>query len=301
MENKRFIWIAAIFTSAIYLIGVITYSISSKIDSLGTLGDFIGGNLNPILSFLTFLILIKTIKYQKDALDTSSTELALTREELELTRTEVKRSADAQEQSKLVLEQQAQTQIIQQFENTFFSLLEQIKSSRPTKDEVDELVRKICSTRYENILMARNALQSSREIHSHFFRLIYQTLKFLNLKQKEISFIEIKFYKNILRSLLTPNETILLGVNSAILPKFSLIDSYVEYKLLIEQYAMLQHMPFRSPTIASNNFLDNYNNIICQTLGCYEISAFNENIYLQRIIKLDNSIIENIKRDVAAI
>lgn len=47
MENKRFIWIAAIFTSAIYVIGVITYAISSKIDGLGTLGDFTGVKLKP--------------------------------------------------------------------------------------------------------------------------------------------------------------------------------------------------------------------------------------------------------------
>lgn len=301
MENKKFISVAVVCISIIYLIGVIAYLVSSQIDSLGTLGDFIGGSLNPILSFLTFLILIQTIKYQKDALDTSSKELILTREELELTRTEIKRSADAQEQSKLVLEQQAKTQIIQQFENTFFSLLEQIKSSKPTQDEVNQLVIKICSARYENILSARNALQSSREVHSHFFRLIYQTLKFLNVKQTEVNFIDILFYKNILRSLLTPNETILLAINSAILPKFSQVDSYSDYKLLIESYAMLQHMPFRSPSNSSNFYLGNYNNIICQTLGCYEVNAFDKNIYLQRIIKIDEDIIKNIKRDVAAI
>lgn len=120
MENKKYFWIAAILSFIIYSIGICAYLIKSKIDSLGTLGDFIGGSLNPILSFLTFLILIKTIKYQKDALDTSSKELALTREELELTRAEVKRSADAQEKSKEVQQQQANTQLIQQFENTFF-------------------------------------------------------------------------------------------------------------------------------------------------------------------------------------
>lgn len=45
------------------------YVVRGGIDggSLGTLGDFVGGNLNPILTFITTLLLIETLQLQKKA------------------------------------------------------------------------------------------------------------------------------------------------------------------------------------------------------------------------------------------
>jgi hypothetical protein len=62
--------------------------------SYGTFGDFFGGILNPILTFLTFLGLLITIVLQKK-------ELALTRQELHT--------------SALALSQQVETQEKQRF------------------------------------------------------------------------------------------------------------------------------------------------------------------------------------------
>lgn len=61
---------------------------------------------------------------------------------------------------------------------------------------------------------------------------------------------------------------------------------------------MLQHMPFRSPADGSNEFLDN-NLIICQTIACYDLKAFDENIYLKRIKKNNPEVVEFLKNKVS--
>ena len=71
----------------------------------GTFGDFIGGSLNPILSFLGLIALLATIALQSI--------------ELEATRAELTRSANAQESAQRLQEEQAATQVKQQFEGTF--------------------------------------------------------------------------------------------------------------------------------------------------------------------------------------
>ena len=57
------------------------FKIDSNVEHFGQFGDFIGGTLNPILAFLSFMALLYTIKIQMD-------ELKLSREELEATREE---------------------------------------------------------------------------------------------------------------------------------------------------------------------------------------------------------------------
>lgn len=155
-KNYRYLYIALLSSIAIYLIALFKFN-TTGIGDLGTFGDFIGGSLNPILSFLSFLILIQTIRYQHDALETSKKELELTRKELE-------RSADTQEDLQKVQEQQAKTQILQQFENTFFSLLAQIKTVSLDQEQVRFLLGSSFSGK--NIIDARIRFQREKEKHS---------------------------------------------------------------------------------------------------------------------------------------
>ena len=109
------IFVAAITTIIIVFVFYfdnfgLTLSTNSKTD-WGVFGDFVGGTLNPLLSFLGLIALLFTIALQ-------SKELALSKEELKLTREELARSASAQEEIN-------KTQARQQFENTFFALLDQ--------------------------------------------------------------------------------------------------------------------------------------------------------------------------------
>ena len=102
-------FVAIIFISLILIYGVIfigQLKPENKAD-LGVLGDYIGGVLNPIISFIALLFLIKTFTTQKEAFE-------LQKEELELTREELKK--------------QNETMEFQRFETTFFNLLEWINN-----------------------------------------------------------------------------------------------------------------------------------------------------------------------------
>ncbi|MFW2600987.1 putative phage abortive infection protein [Aliarcobacter butzleri] len=93
------------------------FKIDSNVEHFGQFGDFIGGTLNPILAFLSFMALLYTIKIQTD-------ELKLSREELEATREELKGSRIAQQEQSESLKLQNQATKLQIFENTFFKLLD---------------------------------------------------------------------------------------------------------------------------------------------------------------------------------
>lgn len=81
-------------------------------EALGTFGDYIGGVLNPFLAFASFIALLYTLK--------------LNQEELNETRKELKRAADAQEDSKHLRNEQLKTQFLQQFDSFFSMLLNQL-------------------------------------------------------------------------------------------------------------------------------------------------------------------------------
>lgn len=96
------------------VVGFIAFIISTgktfKIGDLGSLGDFFGGILNPIFSFLAFLALLTTIILQAS--------------ELKATRKELRKSAKAQKKQSRSLKLQNKATKNQIFENTFFKLIE---------------------------------------------------------------------------------------------------------------------------------------------------------------------------------
>jgi uncharacterized membrane protein len=69
----------------------------------GTFGDFMGGTLNPLLAFLSLIALLTTIKIQS--------------KELRATTTEMRNSSTA-------LQEQSQSIKLQNFENTFFKMID---------------------------------------------------------------------------------------------------------------------------------------------------------------------------------
>jgi hypothetical protein len=74
----------------------------------GAFGDFLGGTLNPLVSFLTLIVAINVWKLQKD-------ELAATRQTLK--------------ESMEVAKNQANLMSVQRIEQTMFSLTEQLRQS----------------------------------------------------------------------------------------------------------------------------------------------------------------------------
>jgi len=95
--------------------------ISDKPESWAVFGDFIGGVLNPLLSFAAFVSVLITVFMQRSQLKQNHEQLKMTREELVLSTLELKRSADAQGR-------QIETANIQNFETTFFNLLSRFEA-----------------------------------------------------------------------------------------------------------------------------------------------------------------------------
>lgn len=107
--KKRYWLLASIFLIAFLAIPISGLVVNQDAATRGQWGDFFGGTLNPLLTFLTFVGLLYTIYLQQK-------ELRLSRAELSLTREELKRSSDA-------LESQNESLAQQRFENTLFSMI----------------------------------------------------------------------------------------------------------------------------------------------------------------------------------
>lgn len=104
---KHFWWFVSIAGAIIvfvfgFYVANFPFGISADQNSWGTFGDFIGGTLNPLLAFMGLIALLYTIIIQ-------STELKETRKEL-------KNSSKA-------LHAQSESLKLQNFETTFFNLL----------------------------------------------------------------------------------------------------------------------------------------------------------------------------------
>src|SRR5580765_4092605 len=211
--------------------------LSADSSTWGSFGDFVGGVMNPIVALVALYWLTRSISIQK--------------QELHDTRT--------------VLEEQTKSGEIKRFEETFFSLLGEhnslLESLRNTPD--DRLgvleVRSYVFGRSANIEEAKRYLSEKDLVIGHYFRLLYQIMKFIALKcpsstcgQWQFKSMESqsnpspeeKFYSNILRSALDARTSQLLAINCySIGPN----DSYYAYRRLIERYAFLEHMPFKAP------------------------------------------------------
>ncbi|MCK9621273.1 MAG: putative phage abortive infection protein [Methylobacter sp.] len=258
--------------------------------SYGTFGDFFGGILNPILTFLTFLGLLITIVLQKK-------ELALTRQELHT--------------SALALSQQVETQEKQRFEDTFFALLEQhnrlldkiVENSVSYDSEgtpgntasiVEHSMNFLIGNRdyyplFENNLNLQESkakLLTFKPILNQYFRVLYQILKFVAsncpastvkgkfhrelLSETECSQEE-KLYANIVRSFLSEDIYYLLAINCFCEDQS---DHFIEYKILVERYSFFEHMPINVPKT--------YNaNIIQEIVDHYSDKAFGKNVGVQ--------------------
>lgn len=112
-KTTYFKWFVACATVSIILVLGIYFlrfhgPLSNSQTIWGAFGDFIGGVLNPLFSFLALIALLITISIQ-------SKELRLTRDELE--------------KSSLALSQQSESLDLQNFENRFFSLINSHKNT----------------------------------------------------------------------------------------------------------------------------------------------------------------------------
>lgn len=210
----------------------------------GTFGDFFGGTLNPILSFLALIIVLKTYLSQQEEL----------------------------KETRKILKEQSETQKRQQFESTFFELLkvhnqelEVFCKSEPYIEDgrthwanplARQLVQDIKRNELRTLKDAKNILQSKNHLCRRYFLVLYQLLKFIaihsnngitesfddsDIEKDDISANE-KMYSNIIRATLTDMVVLLLLVNCYSNEKDT--GNYWKYKLLVERYSFFEHAAF---------------------------------------------------------
>jgi putative phage abortive infection protein len=249
------------------------YSISLDTATWGTFGDYMGGILSPLIAFLAFYWLTQSVLIQK---------------------TELRDTKNALEESSEAQKEQVITQEKKRFEDTFFSLLEQHNKvldqlheitsihGKPQPSNIENIKQLVLPAKGVSIESARDMLHNNfNHVCGHYFRILYQLLKLIAVNcysseiSKEFTREEItskivtdeeKFYSNIVRSFLSFDMTMLLAVNCICDdPK----NTYYKYRLLIERYNFLEHMPLR-------------NNLIKETIEKYDEKAFGQSDFLAR-------------------
>ncbi|MFA0307638.1 putative phage abortive infection protein [Vibrio splendidus] len=229
---------------------VVNISIVFWTDKGGVFGDFLGGVLNPILTFLTLFGLIITIVIQ--------------RQELKLARGEYEKTAEA-----------LSTQAI---ETTFFNVLDlhhqivdnikvdlnELKEKGTATVFTEEVLRKLSNVKINSVFEGRGAFEEilnflshktsnpqevveryrslqdkNNHVLGHYFRNLYQALKVIDgYDEEELSRVEKRKYTSILRAQLSTKELALLFINCL----EGICDSG-QFKNLIIRYQMLEHLP----------------------------------------------------------
>lgn len=242
--------VAGIIIVFLFLLDIfLVFGIST--DKAGPFGDFFGGVLNPLLTFLTFFCLIVTVVIQ--------------RHELSLARTEYKKTAEA-----------LSTQAV---ENTFFNIVDlhhkivenlkidlalidnrYIKFNTVQKaygtEEVQadtsvqgrEVFQKVIEYISHEHRSAEKTIEdyiSFQETHNHilghYFRNLYQALKLIDKYEDSIlTPTQKKKYASILRAQLSTKELILVFINC-----LDGVSDNGRFKNLLIKYAMLEHLPVR--------------------------------------------------------
>jgi hypothetical protein len=184
-------------------------------------GDFVGGTLNPAMSFLTVALLVATLRLQAKELD-------LTRKELAETRSVVERQASALDRQVF---EQTFFQMLRFFNDVLTSIDINPKEPRRGRDAMrifaDRLKNEISTERYNrirdlpvsereqpiDIIDIRRGYEVFYAEHEHeiaqYFRVLYNVLKFVC--ESDVS--DKTRYTNILRAQLSRQELELIAVN----------------------------------------------------------------------------------------
>ncbi|NCE87020.1 hypothetical protein [Pseudomonas sp. Q1] len=100
ISNALMVWIALVVAAVVLLSFVVLYGRKLNIENnIGQIGDFVGGLINPVLSFLALLVLLRTTLIQ---------------------------TIEARKTTKFMASQQRILEV-EKFENTFFQLLDRVE------------------------------------------------------------------------------------------------------------------------------------------------------------------------------
>ncbi|ENX3945427.1 putative phage abortive infection protein [Photobacterium damselae subsp. damselae] len=210
----------------------------------GSFGDFIGGLLNPLIALLAFYWLTQSVLIQK---------------------TELSETQNVLRETEKAQKEQALTQEKKRFEDTFFSLLDQLNVVHAGLSErliVRDSLQTSKLSKLHSIVMRNSTgstldqrvtkMRDSSSDTSHYFRVLYHILKFIlqysrfsadpvkfNVAiTKDVSPTE-KFYSNIVRSFLNKEVIQLLAINCIVDDPEN---DFYKYRQLVERYSLLEHL-----------------------------------------------------------
>lgn len=215
--------------------------ISSEVGSWGAFGDYVGGTINPILGFFSFMALLITLDLQRKQLNKTEEQLELNREELKLTRKELEKAADAQIDTARVMREQLKTQALHQFENSFYNLNKSLDTAQTILliHDLDKLNSVLLKS---NLKEARMVILSNTNL-SRYMMILYQLLKMIDGKINNIPNLSInekyslkKFYSNLIRSQQDNKLLKLLFINC--------FEEFDDYRELLRKFEFFEHMSF---------------------------------------------------------
>lgn len=250
---KRVIIFASVISTAVIFLYIFQFAkepLSTDNGVWGQFGDYVGGTLNPVFGFLSLVILLYVLRQNERALQMS-------KEELELTRQELKNSATA-------LAEQSETLKVQRFEQTFFSLLDLYSKNLAELTFFQKTDKKAIALFYDHLKSYSKSeiidgysgkiiktemlygdlngfdkqfeafAKAYNEYLAHYFRIIYHILKFVDAA----NIINKQTYANLLRAQLSTAEILLLFYNG--------ISSFGREKMLplMFRYDLLQHIDY---------------------------------------------------------
>lgn len=234
---------------------------NNPIGDWGTFGDFVGGTLNPIIGFISILLLFATWKVTRKTLDVSKRELRNSNELLST----------------------------QQFDAIFWGLFQNLKRIEENLYKVRDYDQLIVDEIYfrvfycgfkknEKHLMRRNIILQDAEL-SQYFICLYQIFKNIDerilLGDKEEEKRIKKAYSNILRASVPTKLLQLLAVNCH--------EDFEEYKAYLEAFGFFEHMPFY---YIGNQKMLNLGLLEC--LAVYDENVFDQSIYYKNFKVREN-------------
>lgn len=246
----------------------VNVKLTDEKDKWGTFGDYIGGTLNPILAFFSFMALLYTVHLQNEQIEYSKIAQA----DLEITQT------------------------IQRFENGFSNMFTQLIN---VYERLSEDVHRVKKLNYEENPRFKLIIDSSKftntqpfvyrkhKIHellrnyyllTRFCIFLYQILKYIDSQpEKFVNFELKKTYTNLVRAIIENNILQLLYFNCV---NFDERD-FLAFHKLVTKYNFFEHMSFEVE--GSKGRL---NAILPFLSHNYSKEAFGNSVYYERILAI---------------
>ncbi len=274
---------------------------------LGTLGDFIGGIIGSIWALIGVILFYLALKEQRKDIKTNQKALNKQIDALKVQTKEFGLQKVELRESRSVFKEQAKTLKKQQFESTFFSMLElynfNVKNMIGNDGNIDffenfanELTNNMVTTNepFDNHKVAQKKYAElfyrEKTKISHYFRIVYRIMRFI--ESSSMSEEEKISYSKIIRSQFSEKELLVLYYNSHSIFGRKFIPLALKYKIF-------KHLPEDSKIEFKDYFIDDvktgFNRLIfIQNLKTLIYDLYHETNYnIENVIFPVSSSIEN--------